>query len=98
MRSVGKASMLAVVFLGLGALHLAGCGGSASQTPFPPEPNDVDLGPAGEQEKADAPYKRGAPASTVATSPDSEPEPASSGTAAPVAAPPDATPPSATQF
>lgn len=29
---------------------LAGCGGSASESPWPPEPLDVDLGPAGEQE------------------------------------------------
>ncbi len=26
------------------------CGGSASESPWPPEPADVDLGPAGERE------------------------------------------------
>lgn len=29
---------------------LVGCGGSASESPWPAEPLDVDLGPAGEQE------------------------------------------------
>ena len=34
-------------------LALSGCGGSASETPFPAEPADVDLGPAGEEERAE---------------------------------------------
>ncbi len=47
--------------LALFVLTVSACGGSASETPFPPEPLDVDLGPAGEQEKADAPFRRATP-------------------------------------
>ena len=69
----------ALAFVGL-ALVLAACGGSASETPFPPEPADVDLGPAGEQDKADAPFRRAAPE-------DQKDAPAASGSANVVAAP-----------
>lgn len=47
-------------------IALSGCGGSASESPWPPEPNDVDLGPSGEQEALQperAPVK--APASSA---------------------------------
>jgi hypothetical protein len=80
LRFVALAPSLAVLIAAL-----AGCGGSASQTPFPPEPSDVDLGPAGEQEKADAPYKRGpAEASTGAAVDDEAP----AASAAPSTSPP----------
>lgn len=38
---------------------LLGCGGSSSETPWPREPDDVDLGPAGEKETEDAPFTAG---------------------------------------
>jgi hypothetical protein len=38
---------------------LFGCGGSSSETPWPREPDDVDLGPAGERETEDAPFAAG---------------------------------------
>jgi hypothetical protein len=34
--------------LALFAMITFGCAGSSSETPWPPEPADVDLGPAGE--------------------------------------------------
>lgn len=33
-------------------LLASACGGTASETPWPKEPEDVDLGPAGEAERA----------------------------------------------
>lgn len=41
------------------ALWLVACGGSASESPWPPEPSDVDLGPAGEEELS-KPARKGA--------------------------------------
>jgi hypothetical protein len=40
-------------------LGLVGCGGSSSETPWPREPDDVDLGPAGEKETEEAPFTGG---------------------------------------
>jgi hypothetical protein len=33
------------------ACSLAACGGTSSETPWPVEPDDVDLGPAGELQR-----------------------------------------------
>lgn len=45
-----------------GLVLLAGCGGSASETPWPIEPDNVDLGPAGETRRDDPPSKAAGPA------------------------------------
>jgi hypothetical protein len=41
--------------LGLG---LGACGGSASETPWPTEPDDVDLGPLGESQREEDPVQK----------------------------------------
>ena len=39
--------------LGSLSLPLSACGGSASETPWPVEPENIDLGPAGETRRND---------------------------------------------
>jgi len=59
---------------------LGGCLGSASETPWPAEPADVDLGPAGEEEltkvprgkataQSSAPVQKAAATSSAPSSP-----------------------------
>lgn len=60
-------------FAALIAFGSSACLGSASETPWPPEPADVDLGPAGEVELSKVPGTRAsssavAPAGTAAPS------------------------------
>jgi hypothetical protein len=49
-------------------LLLAACGGSSAESPWPPEPPDVDLGPAGEREaearRPATPERRSGPTNT----------------------------------
>jgi hypothetical protein len=40
-------------------LLVAACGGTSSETPWPREPENVDLGPAGERATEDAPFEQG---------------------------------------
>jgi hypothetical protein len=57
MTRFGLAALFVLVF--------AGCLGSASETPWPPEPADVDLGPAGELELSKVPRARANPSSSA---------------------------------
>src|SRR5687768_10249901 len=85
------ARLLALAALLVGAVA---CGGTNSETPWPVEPEDVDLGPEGEARKND--QLRGAPRSK----PTPGDEPASPAPAASSAPPPADPAPSspATQF
>jgi hypothetical protein len=76
-----------VLALVLGAIAFSGCGGTNSETPWPVEPEDVDLGPEGEARgNADL----GAPAPAGAkTAPK---KPAASGSPAPASPAPAAAP------
>jgi hypothetical protein len=58
--------LLAVAISSL--LALAACGGSASETPWPSEPEDVDLGPIGESQHEDATPRAKSSASADASS------------------------------
>jgi hypothetical protein len=54
---------------------LAACGGSASETPWPNEPEDVDLGPIGESQHEDAtPRGKGSASPEVSSSAEAPPE------------------------
>jgi hypothetical protein len=48
-RDVKRASILGLAL----AAACAACGGSASETPWPVEPENVDLGPSGETRRDD---------------------------------------------
>jgi hypothetical protein len=48
----------------LAALVLGACGGSASETPWPTEPDDVDLGPIGESQREEDPVQKSKDKST----------------------------------
>jgi hypothetical protein len=52
-RLVHRFVALAFVAVGLGA-----CGGSASETPWPSEPDNVDLGPLGESQREEEPVQK----------------------------------------
>lgn len=58
----------------IACVAIVGCGGSASETPFPAEPADVDLGPAGEQERPEPTT----PASEPSAEKGGDPKPSSS--------------------
>jgi hypothetical protein len=58
--------------LGLVASVLGGCGGSASETPWPTEPDDVDLGPIGESQREEDPAQK---SKDAAGDKDKKPEP-----------------------
>ena len=64
-RMNGRERSLLVWGLVAALVALSGCGGSASESPWPPEPNDVDLGPSGEQEASQPERAPVAPASSA---------------------------------
>jgi hypothetical protein len=78
---------LARVLLMMAALGAAGCGGTNSETPWPVEPDDVDIGPEGEARKVEELRRPSAPPAEAAPAP-AAPAPAAPGAPAPAAAPP----------
>jgi hypothetical protein len=88
------------------AAAFSGCGGSGSETPWPVEPDDVDLGPEGEarmwedkggKKVEDAPARKAAPPPPPAEPPPPRktappPQPVAPAPATPPASPPPSSP------
>ncbi len=66
------------LFACVSSLALSACGGSASETPWPVEPENIDLGPAGETKRADDLIKKPESSAEAASAPD-EREPGKAG-------------------
>jgi hypothetical protein len=64
--------------MGLALAGAAGCGGSSSETPWPVEPDGVDLAPEGESRDREP-----VPAAPTTEPADAPPEPADEGEAPP---------------